>query len=344
MKYTIYRRFAKLVQKPVYDRVSELLSYAGIYEETEIWMGSKLLIAILFGLVGALIPLSILRIFGFYDFEFASMTLNQIVYLATLSLMFGILFFTSTIALIYMHIYYLVHDRTRRVEEVLPDFLMMVAANLRSGMTPFSAFQSSARPEFGPLEKEVNIVASKSLGSESFTDALKDLNSRIRSDMLARTINFFEQGIKSGGKLATLLETTSEEIREMDELKRELMLNTKTYTIFLLFILLFGLPFLLAISSQFIATFTKIQAQVDETSIFLLRGGLVGEGIDVGFIGIITLVLISGTSLLTGIMIGVIREGKLAYGLKYFIPLTFASLAFFIIFKILTESFIGQFI
>jgi len=342
MKYVIYRRFAKVVQKPVYNRVSKLLAHAGIEEEAELWVGARLLIAILFAGVGALMPFSIVRLLGLYQFEFTSLTLQQGVLLAGLSVLFGGAFFLGTLGIVYIHLYYLINDRTRRVEGVLPDFLMMVSANLRAGMTPYSAFQVSARPEFGPLEHEIKIVASKSLGTESFTDALRELNNRIDSGLLRRTISFFEEGLKSGGKLANLLETTADEIREMEELRKELLLSTKTYTIFLIFILLVGLPLLLAISTQFLITFSKIQGDVGSSvsQISLFTAPKINVSAD--FITNMALILIIGTSLLTSIMIGVISDGKLLFGVKYFIPLAGAAVVMFMAFQFVLAGFLAQ--
>jgi flagellar protein FlaJ len=230
------------------------------------------------------------------------------------------------------------------VDTVLPDFLLMVAANLRSGMTPFAAFQASARPEFGPLQTEILYVSSLSLGSESFADALRQLTATIDSAILRRTIVFFENGLRSGGKLAYLLETSAEEIRETEEMRKQMIVNTKTYAIFVVFILVFGLPLLLAISSQFLTVFTKIQANIggagsSQSPIAGLSAPKVK--IDIQFIDQMTIVILVGTAILTSVLVGVISEGKLLFGLKYFPPLALAALFIFYICKTVISGFVG---
>ncbi|VVC00614.1 Type II secretion system (T2SS), protein F [uncultured archaeon] len=341
-KYVIDKKFSSFYKPRGKDRIGRLLAYAGIDANPEIWLGSRILIVLLFGIVGALLPISLFALFKSSGIPLLSDTgLSARVIVAFAS---GAFFALVAAILIYMHLYYLVQERTQRVEKVLPDFLLMVAANLRSGMTPFAAFQASARPEFGPLQSEITYVSSRSLGSESFSDALRGLTVTIDSAVLRRMITFFENGLKSGGKLAYLLETSAEEIRETEEMRKQMLLNTKTYAIFVVFILLFGLPLLLAISTQFLSVFTKIQANIStDSSQSMIAGISAGKTtIDPKFIDQMTIVIIIGSSILTAVLVGVISEGKLLYGLKYFPPLALGSGVFFWIFKTVISGFVGS--
>ena len=93
--------------------------------------------------------------------------------------------------LIYLLIYFKVADRTKRVEDSLPDALHLIAANLRAGMTPFQAMKVSARKEFGPLKEEIEYATTKALGTESFSKALLNMNNRIKSSILERSMKLF---------------------------------------------------------------------------------------------------------------------------------------------------------
>lgn len=344
-KYVIDKRFSAFFRPKAKDRVGRMLAYAGIDTVPEVWMGSRILIVILVGIIGALLPFSILPYLDLAGYPVLSDPSVAARLIA--SIMIGIGFAALSGILIYMHLYYLITDRTQRVEAVLPDFLLMVAANLRSGMTPFAAFQAAARPEFGPLQTEIAYVSSRALGSESFADALKGLTSNIDSPMLRRLIVFFENGLKSGGRLAYLLETSAEEIRETEDIKRQMVINTKTYAIFVVFILLFGLPLLLAISTQFLGVFAKVQTSIGEAG--QEGGGLAGLSapkikVDVRFIDQMTYVIILGTAVLTAMLVGIIAEGRTLYGLKYFPPLAVAAMVMFLIFKAIISGFIGSLI
>src|SRR3989338_1113371 len=343
-RYVIDKRFSTFFRPRTKDRIAQLLTFAGVETSPEVWIGSRILIVLLFGLVGAIIPFSVLQYIDLSaypilkDPTLPARIILSFVTAAAFSVIAGIL--------IYMHLYYLVTERTQRVERVLPDFLVMVAATLRSGMTPFSAFQASSRPEFGPLQSEIIYVPSRSLGSESFSEALRGLTTTIDSAMLRRMIALFENELKSGGKLAHLLETSAEEIRETEEIKRQMMIATKSYAIFLGFILVFGLPLLLSISTQFLSIFTDFQKNIVATGDTAKIAGLSSPklSVDSGFIEAMAFVIIVGTSILTSVLIGVIGEGKILYGLKFFPPLALGSIVMFIIFKTVISGFVGELI
>ncbi|VVB97899.1 Type II secretion system (T2SS), protein F [uncultured archaeon] len=343
-KYIIDKRFSSFFRPRTKDRITQLLTYAGIESNPEVWIGSRILIILLFGLVGVLIPFSA---FQYIDLSAYPILNNpSLPARIVMSCVTGGVFSVFAGILIYMHLYYLVTERTQRVERVLPDFLLMVAANLRSGMTPFSAFQASSRPEFGPLQSEIIYVSSRSLGSESFAEALRGLTTTIDSAMLRRMIAFFENELKSGGKLAHLLETSAEEIRETEEIKRQMMIATKSYAIFLGFILVFGLPLLLSISTEFLSIFTDFQKNISNSGDTSQIAGLSAPklAVDAGFIDAMAYVIIVGTSILTSVLIGVIGEGKILYGLKYFPPLAAGSIIVFMICKTVISGFVGALI
>ena len=344
VKYTIDRRFSKFVKERNTDRLAKLLGYAGIETNPNIWFGSRLLTVLLFGIVGVLIPFSLFPYLDLKDFGLLadpSFGTRLIV-----SFAFGIAFSLAVALLSYMHLYYLINERASRVDAILPDFLLIVSANLRSGMTPYAAFQSSARPEFGPLQAEIIYVSSLSMGNESFSSALQELTNTIDSAILRRVVVFFENGLKAGGKLAYLLETSADEIRETEEMKRQMMINAKTYAVFVAFILVLGLPLLLAISTQFMTVFSKVQGSLGggaATSVTSQIGSIPQPkmNIDVKFIDQLAFILIIGNSIFTSILVGIISRGKILFGLKYSPPLAFASLFFYFIFKTLIGGFLS---
>jgi len=343
-KYVIEKRFSSFFKPRSKDKVSSLLAYAGIETSPEIWIGSRLLMLALFGIVGFMVPMTLFQYLDLKDFPIladTSLPARLVVGTGT-----AIAFMAILGMLVYMHLYYLISERTHRVEKVLPDFLLMVSANLRSGMTPFAAFQAAARPEFGPLQTEILYISSRSLGSESFSDSIKQLTNNIDSGMLRRMVAFFENELKSGGKLAYLLETSAEEIRETEEVKTQMVLATKSYAVFLAFILIFGLPLLLGISTQFLGTFTKFQGHLEEGGggkQSMVSGMSAPKlKVDVKFIDQMAFVIIVGTAFLTSVLIGVISEGKVLYGVKYFPPLAMASGIMFLICKTMIGGFIGS--
>jgi len=300
----------------IVDHIQQMLRWAGLWQDAKVWLGSTLLIS---WLLGVLVFLGLWIVF-------------EVTELLVLSAAGG-----GTLVLVFFVFYFLlfirVEDRRKRVEKTLPDALQLVAANLRAGVTPVTALRMAARPEFGPLAEEIKIATAKSLGTESFTDALKAMSTSIRSEVLERTIGLFTASMRSGGNLAALLENTSNEIMEAQELRRELIAGTNMYLVFILFTMIVGMPLLLAISIQFIGMVNNLQAGGTGGQFSTELGIAFQAPVSALFIEQAAIVSLLVTSVFTSMLIGVIHDGSEWYGLRYAPLFAVASTVVFYVLK-----------
>ncbi|HQT45078.1 MAG TPA: hypothetical protein PLO51_03810, partial [Candidatus Micrarchaeota archaeon] len=116
MKYVLYKRFSKVLDINSSGFIERRLAHAGIEIESEVWIGSMVLVISLFSVVGFLIPFSIFPYIGVYSFDLATATGSELVFMTAIGFLCAAVFATASVALVYMHLYYLIHDRTRRVE------------------------------------------------------------------------------------------------------------------------------------------------------------------------------------------------------------------------------------
>jgi len=332
----VYKRvcygLCELVSQETREKhVYPLLDYAGISEDHDFFLGKKMILAMLFGLIGFMLVLNVPAVGVLVPESF----------LVISALLAGIVFFCLAVLSTYMFIYYLIDGRVKMVEAILPDFLLLVASNVRAGMTPFAAFRSSARKEFGALGEEIRIATSKSLGTESFNEALSRLSKRIASEPLKETVSFFAQSLKSGGKIAKLLETTAQDLRQTQALKKEFLASTRMYVMFVVFVVVIATPVLLSVSVQFLDMVSSIQEESQAGSVEDLSVGFLASELsfDVSFLQTVAYVLLAGNSLLASIFIGVIGQGKGKNGLKYFPVLLVVS---YIIFFVARTVFSGM--
>ena len=72
----------------------------------------------------------------------------------------------------------------------------------------------AARPEFGPFSDEIRRIGRELMTGKSFTSSLAKTNQRIKSEILNKTIDLMIKSVKSGGKLADLLDHVSADIRD----------------------------------------------------------------------------------------------------------------------------------
>lgn len=321
-KERVYAIFAKLAPFAYRRHLKEQLIYAGEKASVEMWLGSVNVLSFLAFALAALIPFALYR--GF-----------ELIYLVVGA---AALFLTELTA--YLLLYLKVEDRTRRIEEVLPDALQLVAANLRAGMTPYQALKLSARKEFGPFKEEIEHATALALGTESFSEALLSISRRVKSDMLERSMKLFTTAMRSGGHLAQLLEELSKDIAETRSLKKELVTNTKTYTMFILFTIIVGTPLLLAIAVHFVRIISEMHAP--GSAVGFGMSFLAGEiAITPEFLTRVSFVLLTVTSVLASMLMGVIQEGKSKLGLKYAPFVIIGSFAVFFTVRRLIGGFFG---
>jgi pilus assembly protein TadC len=322
----LYRGVTKLLPKAYRRHISQQKVYAGMTIDTDAYLGSATVLAILTAAA-----------FLFTPYAFGSK-------IGIKALFISIAAFCLVEFIFYIAIYFKIEDRTQRVEKVLPDALQLMASNVRAGMTPFQSLKLSARKEFGPLEEEIKLATAKALGTESFAETLLDMSKRIKSEMLDRAMKLFTTAMRSGGHLAILLEDLSDDIAENRSLRKELVTNTKTYTVFIMFTVIIGTPLLLAISIHFIEVITNLQSVATVGGTGFGLGFLAGElNISVSFLVKASYAMLVGTSLLACILLGVIVRGKPKYGLRYTPMVVIGSLAVFAALRYAVSSFFGNF-
>jgi len=308
------------------------LRHAGIRKDVRIWLGARILLAFLAGFIFIMLYLIIFNPFTTVE----TVITTIIVFLAGNLLV---------LAPAYLQLYYKIADRTSRVEKLLPDFLLLTVSNLRAGMSPFAAFVQAAIPEFGSFHEEVRLGTAKIGGKSSLADALNEVSIYFDSHLLQRTVSLFSKGLRSGGHLARLLTAIAQEVRRIQDLRAELTASTRSYTIFLAFILIVIMPFLLSVSTHFVQVFLKISAESAASNINvpmpsnlpIFSGAIL---ITTDDMVMISLTVIITSSFLVSTLVGVIIRGRAIYGIKYF-PV-FAGAAILVYFA--AKAFIGTFL
>src|SRR3989338_8586872 len=100
------------------------------------------------------------------------------------------------------------------IEEVLPDFLQLTAANINAGMTIDKALWYAVRPRFGVLAKEIETVAKETMSGVDLKMALEKFASRYGSAILKRSVSMLNEGIEAGGQIGDLLNRVSLDIQQ----------------------------------------------------------------------------------------------------------------------------------
>lgn len=242
-------------------------------------------------------------------------------------------------------------SRAAEIEKVLPDVLQLMSANIRAGMTVDRALWLSARPEFGVFEEEIRKAGARTLGGKPIKIALLEMSSKIKSNILEKTVRLLIEGIEAGGELAHLLEETSNNVRLTQTLKKEIKSSVTTYSIFILFAAVIGAPALYAISLFFVETMTKLWSPKMLGGI-KVTGSSMGSGmlskagpptitVDQLFWFAISSIVV--TTFFGSLIIGLIQTGKEKNGLRFVIPLMLGALAVFMLAQFVIKMLFGGF-
>ncbi|MCI0503127.1 type II secretion system F family protein [Candidatus Micrarchaeota archaeon] len=244
--------------------------------------------------------------------------------LLVLAASFGMVYL-ATMTLISSYLLMKADDRRNKLETALPDFLTLVASNIKAGMTLDQAMWYSAKPEFGLLSTEVKGVIKGSFSGESLENTLDKLGGRFDSRVFKRTILLLKQATATGGELTNVLERTTDDVRNTIIMKKEIAASLVLYEIFVLFASIVGAPFLFAVASKLISVFEKIAPQAGSLSgtsgsafsafsTVQFSGAVISSG-DFFWFSIPTIFV---TALISSFIVSAIRTGSKNQGMKYF--------------------------
>ncbi|MBN1169836.1 type II secretion system F family protein [Candidatus Micrarchaeota archaeon] len=241
---------------------------------------------------------------------------------AAAALAFSFVFvYLSTMALLSTYLLMNAENRRNKLETALPDFLTLVASNIKAGMALDQAMWYSAKPEFGVLSDEVKAIVKSSFSGETLEHTLDKLAMRFDSRVFKRTIMLLKQASATGGELTDVLERTSDDVRNTIIMKKEIAASLVLYEIFVLFAAIAGTPFLFAVAAKLIQVFENI---IPETSglggtPFSSFGGFAGAPVisssDFFWFSIPTIFV---TALISSFIVSAIRTGSKGQGMKYF--------------------------
>jgi hypothetical protein len=311
-------------------RVTKLVTQGGLKTKPRVYAGNALFWSVVFAIVGFEVSLA------FIEPRFAWVA--------------GFIVWGGVEFLFYLLLVATADNRAVKIEEVLPDALQTISANVRAGMTTENAIWMGARPEFGPLEDEIKIVSSKAFGGKPLSQALLEMSDRVKSSTLERAVKLLVGGIEMGGEIAPLLDEVARDIRSTTMLKKEVLNATLMYTIFIIFSSVIAAPVLyasslyysemsLAIMKNRVAMPENIPVSMGSFSA-IMKGGSKGPTITPDQISIFAIACIALTTICGAFILAQIRYGRITSGLKLVpIFLVCALAIFFVAHSIFSSSF-----
>ena len=319
------RFIALLYPRKVRDNFEKLLRYCYIQTEIDTYLSFMTLISLVLSLFVSLL----IRIF--VDFSFTILLIST---------------FVLALASIHTYLILAADGRGRFVEDLLPDVLQLMAANLRAGMTVDRAFLLSVLAEFGRVQDEVKRVGTEIATGKELEVALKELAVRYRSDKLQKTVSLIISGVESGGQIADLLEQTGSNLRQQKLSEQRIRSNVLVYVIFIFSAISFGAPMLFALSSFLIEVITNIFSKIElppPSVAAQLPFTMSKVTLEPSFVNTYTLVSLVITSFMGSLVLGLIAKGKESEGFKFFPILILMTISIFFLVKFVISTMLSSF-
>ncbi|MBW6452082.1 MAG: type II secretion system F family protein [DPANN group archaeon] len=229
-------------------------------------------------------------------------------------------------------------NRTKDVEKILSDVLILASSNIKSGYTIDKALIFSARKEFGALSVEIKKTAFMIYSGIKPEKAFKKLTDNIYSEHLERVINLLVEGMKNGGQIATLLEESANDIENAKVLKKEINSSIQMYLIFIIIAGVIASPIMFAISSYLISSTIDMWGGMGDFGSKNMGSSLMSispsaPSVDPAFFDGFAITAIFITNFFAGLVISLIKNGNIKGGINYSPIFVVVSIVIFFIAK-----------
>lgn len=228
--------------------------------------------------------------------------------------------------------------RVKKIEDIFPDFLGLVASNLRAGLTVDRAMLLSSRPEFDPLDKEIMQVGKDISTGKPVDAALKSMAKRIGSEKVNKTLLIILSGIRAGGNLAILLEETSRNMRQRAFIEKKAASQVLMYAIFIFLAVSVFAPGLFSLSGVLVDTMTELMGGISMDSMPQnIPVSFSSISLSSTFIFYFSLCFIIVMDIMASLILGLVSKGDEKEGLRFLPVMLVLSLGiFFILGKVLS--------
>ncbi len=237
--------FERLVGRDISRFVSSELDLSGLKMNVNEFLGIALVGGIVITVIGAFAAVVSIHISPLLAF--------------VAGLVGGIIFEVMLYGLLEL----MIDGRKEFVEKILPDYLQLTSANMRSGVSLSRAMTLSVRPDFKYFGDDINMMGRQLYSGDTMQNAFKRLAAKYRSVTLNRTTRVILESEQYGGGLADLLNQIAKDLRGQRMVQKEVSGQLFMYTIFIAFAALVGAPTLYGLTNQMIGVTTKVWSQIN---------------------------------------------------------------------------------
>ena len=238
------------------------------------------------------------------------------------------------ILLIYSYVDIRIYKRTKKMEEILPDFLQIVSSNLKGGMSFENALWGAIKPRFSILANEMAEVSKKVMTGYDVSRALTELSRKYNSPMLRRSIDLMISELEGGGNIADLIDRIVENFKETKSLKEDISASVVAYTIFIGAMVIFIAPLLFSLSYHLLVMILSFVSKLTlaTSRVAYIPTPFKNVGVDPNNFKIFSIAALSIISFFSSLIVSIVEKGNIKAGLKYIPIFLLGSLFMYFVF------------
>lgn len=245
---------------------------------------------------------------------------------------------------VYFYIDLRIFLRTKKMEEMFPDFLEVVSSNLKGGMSFENSLLRAIKPRFSILANEMAEVSKKVMTGHDIGTALSELGNKYNSPMLKRSLDLMVIEVEGGGEIADLIDKIAKNINETKALKEDISASAVSYTIFLSAIVIFIAPLLFSLSFNLLMVILNFVSRLSATTgrVEALPFAISEVVVNPNNFRYFSMAALAVIALFSSLIVSIVEKGNIKSGLKYVPIFMFGSLFFYFVFmKIMDTVFSG---
>jgi Flp pilus assembly protein TadB len=164
------------------------------------------------------------------------------------------------------YIDYLKFKRKQAVEDILPEFLRLVANNHRAGLPLEMSFWKANKPRFGVFAEEINDLARKTYATGDIIEPLRQLGQKYDSSLLRRVITNIIEGMKTGSDIAKLFDEVATNIMTIKNTRKELASEVENYMIFITITVVVISPLMFALTHNLSSLIENVKNTLSDST------------------------------------------------------------------------------
>ncbi len=273
---------------------------------------------------------------GIFSFFFYTIILIILSYLISL-----LLFYAGFRLYVDIRIY----NRTKKIEEILPDYLSLVSTNLKAGMPFDKALWNAVQKRHEVLADEIEIVSKSVMTGKDVEEALRAFSKKYDSDILKRSIELIVEGMTAGAKMADLIDRVVDNLKQTMELKKEMAASATAYVMFISLIAVVIAPALFALSFNLLIIIQDLGSKLGTTTVSSVIPLKFGEiSIKPSDFRTFSILSISVIALFSSLIVSIVERGDIKGSYKYIPGFIAGSILVYLgLLKVLTSAFGGFF-